>query len=675
MPDQHTPEETVERAEQLRSELNHHNYLYFVLDRPEISDGAYDALFQELKKLEEQYPELVTPESPTQRVGADAITTFDSVNHRVPMLSLGNAFGEEELKEWDLRVKRYLGMSPDDQIEYAAELKIDGLSISITYENGKLIRGATRGNGTTGEDITPNVRAIQAIPLQLRGSHPGLIEARGEIFLTHDEFARINQDQEEVGSPTFANPRNAAAGSVRQKNPKITASRRLDAFFYAQGMCEGCGFQSQIELLETYREWGLKTNPNVRICKGVEEVLDFTEEWRTRKEQLHYDIDGVVVKVNPFSLQSELGYVSRSPRWAIAYKYPAQQVRTKVEDILIQVGMTGALTPVAALMPVAVGGVTVSRATLHNEDEIRRKDVRIGDTVVVQRAGEVIPEVVEVVTSERKGTEKPFEMPRHCPSCGAEVVRPEGEAVTRCPNPHCPEKVRQKLQHFVGRNAMDIESLGGKRLDQLVDAGLVKDTSDLYRLNKDDLLKLERMGDKLVTNILEAIEASKTRPLNRFLFALGIRHVGEHTAEVLAESFGSLDKLMAANLSELNSVHEIGETTAESIAAYFGDEHNRELVSRLRSAGAEPIGSDTAAQSDAFAGLTFVFTGSLTLFTREDAEKTVKQMGGRASGSVSKNTSYVVAGEKAGSKLDKARELGVKVITEEEFKGMLDGHS
>lgn len=684
---QETPQNVRERAEELRAALNYHNYRYYVQDQPEISDAAYDALFHELRALEEQYPELVTPDSPTQRVGAEAMTTFTPVQHRVPMLSLDNAFGEEELREWDRKIKRFLGMAPDAAVEYIAELKIDGLSISLTYEHGRLVRAATRGNGMTGEDVTPNIRTIRAIPLQLRpigemqpalfsdGSEqriPSLLEARGEIFLTHQEFARINATNEEAGIATFANPRNAAAGSVRQKDPKVTASRNLNIFFYAVGACEGCAFESQQDLLQTYQRWGLRTNPNRRVCARIEEVLEFTEEWAAGREKLNYDIDGVVVKVNSFALQRELGFVSRSPRWAIAYKYPPPQVRTKVEDIFVQVGMTGALTPVAALTPVSVGGVVVSRATLHNEDEIRRKDVRIGDTVVIQRAGEVIPEVVEVITSARTGREVVFTMPTECPACGAPVVRPEGEAVRRCPNRACPEKVRQRLQHFVSRNAMDIESLGGKRIDQLIEAGLLRDPADLYALTKEQMLPLERMGDKLATNILTNIEQSKTRPLNRLIFALAIRHVGEHGAEVLADHFGSLERLMNASVKELAEVHEIGRTTAESIAAFFADAENRRLIERLLAAGIRPQPPEHAPRSDRFAGKTFVFTGALTRFSREEAEGLVKQGGGRASGSVSRNTSYVVAGEGAGSKLARAQTLGIPVLTEEQFLAMLE---
>ncbi len=681
-----------QRVLELRERIDHHNYLYYALDQPEISDAEYDALFRELRTIEDEYPELITADSPTQRVGTTQITTFASLPHKAPMLSLDNAFGEEELLEWDRKVKRFLHLPMDTAVEYVAELKIDGLSINLTYREGKLESAATRGNGLTGEDVTPNIRAIPAIPLSLRPlktkrnedldlfasdapSYPVLIEVRGEIFLTHQEFARINSENEERGASTFANCRNAAAGSVRQKDPRITAGRKLDTFLYAVGYCEGWRFQSQYELLQTFKEWGLRTNPNIRLCNDIHECLEFIREWSERKSKLNYDMDGVVVKVNDFALQNELGNVSRSPRWAIAYKYPALQVRTVIEDILIQEGMTGALTPVAVLKPVAVAGVVVSRATLHNEDEIRRKDVRIGDTVIIQRAGEVIPEVVEVVLEERTGGEREFQMPVECPFCGAPVVRPEGEAVTRCPNPDCPEKVRQRLQHFVSRNAMDIEALGGKRLDQLIDAGLIRDEADLYRLRMEDLLPLDRMGEKLASNILNAIEASKKSPLKNFLYALGIRHVGEHTAEVLCEHFGTLDRIALSGEEELSQIHEIGTVIARSVHLFFQDQRNLNRLERMKAAGVNPETESREGRSNILEGKSFVFTGSLEHFTREGAEEIAKRNGGRISGSVSKKTDYVVAGENAGSKLNRAEELGVTVLTEEEFLKMIEWKS
>lgn len=673
-----------ERAEQLTAQIRRANYLYYAQDAPEISDAAYDALMAELRQLEETYPELVSADSPTQRVGTDAVTTFQPFRHRVPMLSLDNAFGADDLRAWEEKIRRQLALDAVTPIEYVCELKIDGLSVSITYEQGVFVSGATRGDGDTGEDISANLRTIPAIPRHLHAptTHdgalafedplPALIEVRGEVFMSHKEFARINAELEEKGGKTFANPRNAAAGSLRQKDPSITARRRLDVFFYTLGANEGGRFESQFQLLQTYREWGLRTNPNVRVCPDLDAVIAFCDEWGTKKQDLPYDIDGVVVKVNSFALQQELGQVSRSPRWAIAYKYPALQVKTKVESIEVQVGRTGALTPVANLTPVALAGVTVARATLHNQDEIKRKDVRVGDTVVIQRAGEVIPEIVEVVTADRDGDEVEFLMPTHCPACGTEVVRPEGEAVIRCPNPHCPKQVELSVQHFASRTAMDIEGLGDKQCEQLTASGLVKDVADLYTLTKEQLLGFERMGDKLATKILNNIENSKTRPLARLIHALGIRHIGEHASEVLASHFGTLEKLQTATVEELEKVHEIGKTTAESIAAYFADADHQEMLCKLKAAGVAPEAHVGAPQSDELAGKTFVFTGTLVRFKREEAEALVKRMGGRSSGSVSKQTAYVVAGDNAGSKLAKATELGVPVLTEDEFAEMIE---
>ena len=705
-----------DRAEALRSQIRHHNYLYYAQDTPEVSDAAYDALMQELRTLEKTYPELLTADSPTQRVGTEAITTFAPLAHRVPMLSLNNAFSAEDLQAWEERNRRRLGIVPEVPIEYVCELKIDGLSVSLTYENGRFLQGGTRGDGDAGEDITPNLHTIPAIPRELHLATQGkatessegkpskpqaspsqssltlfesnqieavpttpgspltplLIEIRGEVFMSHKEFARINAEMEEMGGKTFANPRNGAAGSLRQKDPKITASRRLDTFMYTLGACEGWTFESQYDLLQTYKAWGLRTNPNVRVCANLTEVLEFVEEWGPKKQELTYDIDGVVIKVNSFALQQELGQASRSPHWAIAYKYPALQVRTKVESIEIQVGRTGALTPVANLTPVPLAGVVVSRATLHNENEIKRKDVRVGDTVVIQRAGEVIPEVVEVVTSERTGDEVEFVMPTHCPSCDTEVVRTEGEAIVRCLNSSCPAQRQQRIEHFVSRGAMDIESLGQKQIAQLLEKELIADAADLYKLTKEQILPLERMGDKLATKILDNIANSKTRPLSRLIAALGIRLIGERAAEILAEHFGTLEKLQTASVEELSHVHEIGKTTAESIVEFFATESNQKLLEKLIAAGVQSEASTVAPRSDQLNGKSFVFTGTLTRLKRDEAEAMVKRLGGRASGSVSKQTSYVIAGENAGSKLTKAEELGISVLTEDEFLQMIE---
>lgn len=664
-----TPPDASARAEALRAEIAEHNRRYYIDSQPTISDAAYDALFRELALLEARFPDLRRDDSPTARVGSPARSTLATVEHRVPMLSLDNAFGAEELVEWDLKLKRHLALPPEAAVEYMAELKLDGLSISLTYERGRLVRAATRGDGSAGEDVTANVLTIDSIPKALVGDadRAEAIEVRGEVFMAHDEFARINAENESLGAPTFANPRNAAAGSLRQKDPLVTAGRRLQAMFYSVGACEGVSFQSQDELLATYSRWGLPTNPSRGLCSTIAEVQSFVDRFDEERRRLNYDIDGIVVKVDSFAVQAELGAVSRSPRWAIAYKYPAQQVRTRVQGIVVQVGMTGALTPVAILTPVAVAGVIVSRATLHNSSEIQRKDVRIGDTVVIQRAGEVIPEVVEVVTSERTGAEEPYVMPAACPSCGAEAACAEGEVVIRCPNPTCPEKQRQRLQHFVSRGAMDIEALGGKRLDQLLDAGLIRDAADLFVLTAEQLLPLDRMGNKLATGIVTGIDAARTRTLARFLFALGIRQVGERTAEVLAGHFGSLERIMAATAAEMAEIHEIGAITAESAAAWFTEPVNAELVRRLLEAGVRPAADGAEERTELLKGRTYVFTGALQRFTREAAEAVVKLNGGRASGSVSKQTTVVVAGENAGSKLARARELGVAVMTEDEF--------
>jgi DNA ligase (NAD+) len=661
-----------ERAEELRAQINHANYLYYALDAPELSDAAYDALMRELRHLEETYPELVMVDSPTQRVGTEVTDTFQPFRHRVPMLSLDNAFSMDDLRGWEDKIRRTLGAGPDLQVEYVCELKMDGLSVNVVYENGQFLQGGTRGDGLIGEDITLNLRTISALPKTLREQAASLIEVRGEVFLSHKEFQRINAELEEKGGRTFANPRNAAAGSLRQKDPTITASRRLDIFLYAVGACEGCDFATQYDLLQTYRQWGLRTNPNVQVCQGLDEVMRFVEEWGAKKDSLPYDIDGVVIKVNSFLLQRELGYVSRSPRWAIAYKYPALQVRTKVERIDIQVGRTGALTPVAILTPTALAGVVVSRATLHNEGEIRRKDVRVGDVVVIQRAGEVIPEVVEVVKSERMGDEPEFQMPAECPSCQTPVVRPAGEAVTRCPNPECPAKLQQGLELFVSRRAMDIEGLGERHIGQLIQSGLVRDFADIYTLDKEKFLTLERMGDKLATKILANIATSKSRPLANVIYALGIRHIGEHSSEVLAAHFGTLEKIQAASVDELASVHEIGRTTAESIEEYFASPRSQQMLAKLKAAGVHPQAHASAPSSDELKGKTFVFTGTLVRLKRDEAEEMVKKRGGRASGSVSKQTSYVVAGDSAGSKLARAQELKVPVLTEDEFIDMID---
>jgi DNA ligase (NAD+) len=666
---------TPERAANLRAEIHRHNVLYHAHDTPQISDAEYDALLRELVALEADHPELITADSPTQRVGAAPASAFGAVTHRRPMLSLGNAFSADELREFDRRVRRHLGAEETAPIPYLCELKLDGLAVSLTYEAGVLVQGATRGDGTTGEEITRNLRTIAAVPLRLAGDDPpALVEVRGEVFLTHGEFARINQDRESSGEPTFANPRNAAAGSLRQLDPAVTASRRLRAYFYALGEARGVApIDTQAGLLERLSAWGLPTNPHRARCVDIDAVIAEVDAWQTGKNALDYDTDGIVIKVDDLSLQQELGQVARAPRWAIAFKYPALQVETVIEEILVQVGRTGALTPLARLRPVAVGGVIVGRATLHNQDEIDRKDVRVGDTVVIQRAGEVIPEVVRVVADRRPENAEAFRLPERCPSCDTPVVRPDGEVVARCPNASgCPAQLQTRLEHFVSRGALDIAGFGEERIAQLIDAGLVKDPSDLFHLTREQLLPLERMGDKLADNLIAALDKARSTTLPRLIFAFGIRHVGEKGALVLAQKFGTLERLAAATVDALAATHEIGKTTAQSVWTFFAADETRALLERLSAAGVvATIDPDTAASSDHFAGKTFVFTGALTHRTREEAEALVRRLGGRASSSVSKQTSYVVAGENAGSKRAKAESLKVPILTEDEFEALL----
>lgn len=672
--DSNQPEEARTRAQHLREQLHLHNHRYHVLDAPLISDGEYDALLRELVELEEQYPELITADSPTQRVGAAPQDAFASHTHRVPMLSLGNAFSAEELRQFDARVKRWLGLSVDATVEYVAELKIDGLAISLTYQDRELTVGATRGDGTAGELVTPNLRTVRSIPLQLRGEAPaGLIEVRGEVYLTHEEFQKVNREREEAGLPRFANARNCAAGSVRQLDPTITARRRLHFFAYGIGQSDGWQPASQTALLEALAAWGFRTNPERRLCAGIEAVWQFCEEWESRRHDLPYDMDGIVVKVNATAQQMELGAVSRSPRWAIAFKYPATQATTVIHDIQVQVGRTGALTPVAIMEPVEVSGVMVSRATLHNEDEIRRKDVRIGDRVVIQRAGEVIPEVVQVIVDARDGDEVVFEMPRQCPVCGADVERPEGEAVARCVGIACPAQVKERIRHFASRGAMDIEGLGPAQIEQLVTRGLVHDPADLYLLTKEQILTLDRLAEKSAQNLLDAIQGSRERPLPRLIFALGIRHVGEHVARLLAEHLHSLDAIRAASEEELAAVPGVGPQIAASVARFFRQDETAVALEKLARAGVTAPASHAPPPTEgAFAGKAFVFTGTLQTMQRAAAEEAVRQRGGSASGSVSKLTTYVVAGENAGSKLTRARSLGIAVLSEAEFQTLLD---
>jgi len=661
----------ADRITELVRLLNYHAYRYYVLDAPEVSDEQYDAWYRELQDLEAEHPDLVRPDSPTQRVGAAPLEAFGTVRHGVPMLSLDNAFSPDELREFDARLKRFLDIDATADLEYVCELKIDGLAVSLTYEHGVFVRGATRGDGTTGEDITQNLRTLRAIPLGLQGTPPMRVEMRGEAFMLKPAFERLNREREEAGEPRFANPRNAAAGSVRQLDPSITAGRKLDAFFYGTGLLEGHALATHAEELDYLRGLGLPVNDTSRLVRSIEGALAFLEEWADARHELPYETDGVVVKLNSFAQQRAVGSTSHGPRWAVAYKFPAERRETVIEDIIVQVGRTGVLTPVARMAPVSIAGSTVSSATLHNQDEIDRKGLMIGDHVIIQKAGDVIPEVVEVVKEKRSGAETPFRLPDACPVCKAPVVREEGEVAARCPNPNCPAQIKNTIRHFASRGAMDIEGLGPAIVDQLVDRGLVRDVSDLYYLTKEQVVGLERMADKSADNLLNAIEASKARPLDRLLFGLGVRLVGATVAQTIASRFGSLDAVRSASVEELSATESIGPKIAESLADYVARADTARVLERLKGVGIDPTVERPSVTDETLAGLTFVFTGALQTMAREEAEGLVRARGGKATGSVSKKTNYVVAGEEAGSKLTKARDLGVPVLTESEFRQMI----
>ncbi|MGE4578035.1 MAG: NAD-dependent DNA ligase LigA [Desulfuromonadales bacterium] len=665
-----TPDQARKRHEALCSTLHRHNYLYHVLDQPEISDADYDRLLQELLDLETQFPELVHPESPSQRVGAPPLEKFEQVRHSLPMLSLENAFTEADMRQFDDRVRRFLAR--EEPLEYFCEMKMDGVAVELVYEEGRLQTGSTRGDGTTGEKITENLKTIPSVPLVLTSPCPSLLEVRGEVYMELDNFQALNREREEEGLPTFANPRNATAGSLRQLDSAVTARRPLQIFCYGIGRLEGEAPRTHEQLLQQLQEWGLRTNlAGTTCCPDIEAVITHYHSLQQRREDLPYEIDGMVVKVNELALQRELGEKTRTPRWAIAWKFPPRQAVTTLEDIQLQVGRTGAITPVALLQPVEVSGVTVSRASLHNWDEIDRLDVRIGDQVVVERAGDVIPDVVRVLTEKRRGNETQVPLPTHCPACGSPVKRLEGEVVPRCQGLSCPAQLKESLKHFARRGGMDIDGLGGKYIDQLLQLGLVKNVADLYRLRKKDLFRFERMGDKLAEKLLAAIEASKKRPLSRFLNALGIRHVGDHMAKILASQFGSLEELSRASQEDLLAIHEVGPQVASSVTSFFASPQNQQILADLSMLGVHPEREQRRAGGP-LSGKTFVFTGSLALFSRKEAQTLVEKLGGRASGSVSKKTDFVVAGEEAGSKLARAQELGVTVLSEEEFQQMVE---
>ena len=674
------PQPDRERVAQLHRLLHHHAYCYYVLDAPEIPDAEYDRLFRELQAIEAAHPELVTADSPTQRVGAKPLDHFASVRHAVPMLSIRTETDTEAsgAQNFDARVRRELGLSESDSpIEYVAELKFDGLAINLRYERGVLVQAATRGDGEVGEDVTQNIRTIGQIPLRLPDEVPPVLEVRGEVYLRRDDFEALNESQREKGDKTFVNPRNAAAGAVRQLDPAIAAQRPLSFFVYGLGevMPGAVAFDTHFELLQALKSWGFPVCEHVEIARGATELIAFHRRMGELRDSLPYDIDGVVYKVNRLDLQQRLGFVTREPRWAVAHKYPAQEMLTTVQAIEVQVGRTGKLTPVAKLAPVFVGGVTVTNATLHNEDEARRKDVRVGDTVIVRRAGDVIPEVVAVLPEKRRPGAPRFTMPHTCPVCGSAAVREEGEADYRCTGGlFCSAQRKQSILHYAQRRAVEIEGLGDKLVDQLVDTGVVKTLPDLYRLGLTSLASLERMADKSAQNIVNALEKSKQTTLPRFLFGLGIRHVGEATAKALARHFGKLDAIMEASEEQLLQVADIGPVVAQSIRTFFDQPHNREVVEQLRACGVTwEEGEPAAIEVLPLAGKTFVITGTLPSLSRDEAKDLLEAAGAKVAGSVSKKTDYVLAGEEAGSKLDKARELGVAVIDEAQMREMLHG--
>ncbi|MGB9814264.1 MAG: NAD-dependent DNA ligase LigA [Thermovenabulum sp.] len=667
-------QKALKRIIELRELINYHNKQYYVYDSPVISDAEFDKLMKELEKLEKEFPEFITPDSPTQRVGGEPLSSFAQVVHRVPMMSLSNAYTKEDLLDFKRRVEEVVG--PD--VEYVVELKIDGLAVSITYEDGIFTRAATRGDGEVGEDVTQNVKTIKSVPLKLdfpEGKRPKILEVRGEVYLPKEDFKKLNEEREEEGLPLFANPRNAAAGSLRQLDPKITAKRPLNIFLYGIGYYEGIEFTTHFEILKFFEEVGLRVNPYAKLFSNFSDAIDYCMSFIEKRHELPYEIDGMVIKVNSLEMQRKLGNTAKSPRWAIAFKFPAEQKETIIEDIIVRVGRTGVLTPTAILKPVKIAGSTVSKATLHNEDYIKEKDIRIGDTVIIEKAGDIIPEVVRSLKEKRTGKEKEFKMPETCPECGGKVIRFPGEAAYRCTNVSCPAQVRRSIEHFVSRDAMDIRGLGPAIVNALLSNGIIKDAADLYYLKREDLLPLERMGEKSVANLLKAIEESKNRPLERLIYALGIPFIGSKAASILAEHYKSIDELMNASFEELIKIPEIGEKMAQSIVAFFKNEGVKKFIEKLKKAGVNTAGEIENKNKDGILkGLSFVVTGTLKNYTRNEVKELIESLGGKVSESVSKKTDYLIVGEEPGSKLKKAQSLGIKIINEEEFLKLINGN-
>ncbi len=666
--------EIKDRIERLREDIRYHDRLYYIENKPEISDPEYDILLKKLQRLEKENPEFITPDSPTQRVGGAPLGGFAAARHKVQMLSMDNTYNHDELRAFDERVKKNLG---GEKYDYIVELKIDGVSVCLTYENGLFVRGATRGDGFKGDDVSANLKTIGSIPLKLTAPKgaavPDFIEVRGEVYMKRDAFNKINRGKGKAGEEIFANPRNAAAGSLKLLDPRVVAKRGLDIFAHGIGYFEGALFESQSELLEGLIGLGFRVNQNYKKCAGIDEALKFCDVWQRQREALNYDIDGMVVKVNSFAEQKKLGQTTKSPRWMIAYKFPAERVETKLENIKIQVGRTGALTPVAVLKPVFVAGTTVKHASLHNMDEIERKGIKIGDTVILEKAGEIIPQIVDVVKSKRTGKEKKFTMPSKCPVCQNPVRREEGEVAYRCENVFCSAQIKENLIHFASRAAMDIEGMGEAMVDQLVDNKLVSNYCDIYNLKFKEVRSLDRMGDRSARNLIDAIGKSKDNTLSRFIYALGIRHIGEHIADVLARTFYSIDKISGLTIAELSNTPEIGPVVAQSIHDFFRNPSSRKVLNKLKDAGIRFTERPRKPDTLKLGGKTFVFTGELKGYSRPDAEEAVRNLGGNASSSVSKKTDFLVAGDNPGSKYDKAKQLGVKTINEERFVKIIKG--